>query len=212
MQAYRTDGVVRGLTAFVSIVYFASLVLAAVVLLATPALKLLLAPEDRDWTWGLEVPATLTEAERQVTTRWGPAALEVEDVRGSLRLPIAMVPWWLFAILWTHVAAVMALTLLFLHHLRRIFQRVRAGEPFDAENAVRLRWLGFLLLAGAVVGSVAGVATSLAVRSGLASGEVVVPATLGVDLSLVFFGLVLLALAEVFRRGTDLEDEQSLVV
>jgi hypothetical protein len=51
----------------------------------------------------------------------------------------------LFVLLWTHTAAALGLMLLFLHYLRRIFQRVRDGAPFDAANAVRLRWLGMLL-------------------------------------------------------------------
>ena len=211
MVGYRTDRVVRLLTALVSFAYFALLTLAVVVLMATPALKVF-APEDPDWTWGLPVPVAVSGAETRVATQWGDAALEVEDVRGSLRLPIGMLPWWLFAILWMHLATAAALMLLFLHHLRRLFQRVRDGASFDATNAARLRWLGLLLVAGAVLNGVAEVATSLAVRSGLESGGVTVPATLGVDGSLVFFGLVLLALAEVFRRGAELEDEQSLVV
>ena len=48
-------------------------------------------------------------------------------------------PWWLVGVLWTHVAIVLTLMLLSLHHLRRIFQRVRDGAPFDADNALRMR-------------------------------------------------------------------------
>jgi hypothetical protein len=101
---------------------------------------------------------------------------------------------------------------LFLHHLRRIFQRVRDGIPFDAENAMRLRRLGIVLLALALLNGVAELVVALAVRGNLSDGNVIVPATLPIDMSLVFVALVLIALAAIFRRGAELEDEQSLVV
>jgi hypothetical protein len=44
------------------------------------------------------------------------------------------------------------------------------------------------------------------------SSPLAVPSGLHVDMTLVPVALVLMALAEVFRRGTELQDEQSLVV
>jgi hypothetical protein len=211
MQVRRSDRVVRVLTSLVTIAYFGSWVGVVVVLAGSPALKVL-AGDDPQWMWGLPVPAVVVESEATVLTRWGPARLEVEDVRGVLRLPIAMLPWWLFALLWTHLATAGALMLAFLFHLRRIFQRVRDGTPFDAQNAIRLRWLGLLLLALALLNGVAESVTSMAVRSGLASGNIAVPRGLRIDMPLVLVALVLIALAEIFRRGAELEHEQSLVV
>jgi hypothetical protein len=182
-----------------------------VVLLGIPAVKLF-AGEDPDWTWGLPVPAAVADPEATVLTRWGPARLRVEDVRGSLRLPIAMLPWWFVAVLWTYAVAAFALMVTALHHLRRIFQRVRDGAPFDAHNARRLRWVGLLLLALALVNGVAELITALAVRRGLAGSSITVPSGVRMDVPIVLFALMLLALAEIFRRGAELEDEQRLVV
>lgn len=211
MQAYRADRVVRVLTAIVSIAWFGIWVGAAAVLIGVPAVKLF-APDDPDWTWGLPVPAIVADREATVITRWGAARLRLEDVRGSLRLPIAMLPWWFVAVLWTHALVAFALMLPSLYHLRRIFQRVRDGAPFDAHNARRLRWVGLLLLALALVNGVAEFVTSLAVRRGLASSSIAVPSGLRIDVPIVLVALMLVALAEIFRRGAELEDEQSLVV
>jgi hypothetical protein len=212
MQGYHPDRVVRVLNTLVSFAYFAVWVAAVVVLVAAPVARLLSTGQPDGWTWSLEVPATLTHAQSSVQTSWGQARLVVEDVRGMLRLPIATLPWWLVGVLWTHVAIVLALTLASLHHLRRIFRRVRDGAPFDADNALRLRWLGLLLLALTLFDGVAQLVTSLAVRGGLAAGSVAVTPGLRVDLPLVFVALALIALAEVFRRGAELEREQSLVI
>ena len=101
---------------------------------------------------------------------------------------------------------------MFLHHLRRIFQRVRGGAPFDPTNGTRLQWLGILAISLALLKGVSEFVTSMAIRGRLIGERVEVPLGLSVDGSLVLFGLVLLALAEIFRRGAALEEEQSLTV
>lgn len=211
MRVYQPDRVVSVLTGLASTAYFGLLVLAVVVLIGLPTVKLA-AGDDPDWEIGLTVPVASLDSDATVLTRWGDARLEVEDMGGSLRLPVWMLPWWLFAILWIYVAAAMALTLMFVHHLRRTFQRVRGGAPFDVTNAPRLRWLGLLALGLALLRGMAEFVTSLAVRGGVVGARVEVPLGLSVDGWLVFFGLVLLALGEIFRRGAELEEEQSLTV
>ena len=200
------------LNTLVSIAYYGLWAGTVVVLLAAPAAKLMAEGQPDNWIWALEVPATLLHSGATVNTSWGTARLVVEDVRGILQLPIATLPWWLVGVLWTHVAIVLTLMLLSLHHLRRIFQRVRDGAPFDADNALRMRWLGLLLLALAVFDGIADLATSWAVGTGLTSGEIAVATEPRINLPLVFVALALIALAEIFRRGAELEDEQSLVI
>ena len=73
--------------------------------------------------------------------------------------------------------------------------------------------LGALLLAIAGLNTVAELATSIAVRRGLAADSTLtVPSGFHMDGTLLIVALVLIVLAEVFRRGADLEHEQSLVV
>jgi len=212
MKISQPDRVVRALTAFVSIAYFALWAGAVLVLIALPLTKAFGAPGDNLY-YNLELPMTAPSLQTMVQTVWGQAPLLLGDVRGELRLPVSTVPWSFMALLWSYAAASFGLTLLFGHNLRRIFQRVRDGAAFDVQNVVRLRTLGTLLLALAVVKAVAEFATSIAVRRGLATGSSLsVPTGFHIDLTLVPVALVLMALAEVFRRGAELEHEQSLVV
>ena len=97
MQAYRPNRVVRVLTGFLSIAYYGLLVLGVLVLLGLPVVKLV-AGDNPDWEIGLTVPVVSLDSDVTVLTRWGDARLEVEETRGSLRLPVWMLPWWLFAI------------------------------------------------------------------------------------------------------------------
>jgi len=187
-------------------------VAAALLLVALPIATAFGAP-GADFHYGLELPVTAPTLQAMVQTAWGPAPLMLDTVRGELKLPISTMPWSFVALFWSYTAASFALTLLFLHNLRRIFQRVRDGAAFDVQNVVRLRRLGLLLLAFAGLNAVVELATSIAVRRGLAAGSsLTVPTGFHIDLTLAPVALVLMALAEVFRRGAELEHEQSLVV
>jgi hypothetical protein len=212
MRIARPDRVVRTLTALASFAYFVMWAGAALVLIALPMIKAF-AWTGAGFYYGLELPVTAPTVQTMVQTVWGPAPLMLDDVRGALRLPISTMPWSFLALLWSYAAVGGALMLLFLHNLRRIFQRVRDGAAFEAQNVARLRTLATLLLAIAGLNAVAESATSIAVRRGLAAGSsLTVPTGFHIDFTLVFVALVFMALAEVFRRGAELEHEQSLVV
>ena len=210
MKMSRPDRVVRTLTALASFAYFFMWAGGELVLVALPLLK---AFGGAGFYYGLELPVTAPAVQTMVETASGPAPLTLDEVRGKLSLPISSMSWPLLALLWSYAAAAGVLLLLFLHHLRRIFQRVRDGAAFDMENVVRLRTLGMLLMALAGLRAVAELATSIAVRRGLGpDSSLAVPTGFHPDLTLVPVALVLIALAEIFRRGAELEHEQSLVV
>ena len=212
MGTARPDRVVRTLTALAAFSYFFMWAGMAVLLIGLPIAKAF-GGTGGSFYYSLELPVNTPTLQTMVETVWGPAPLMLDEVRGKLQLPISAIPWSFLALLWSYAAVAGALMLLFLHNLRRIFQRVRDGAAFDAQNVVRLRTLGALLLALAGLKAVAEVATSIAVRRGLAEGSsLTVPTGFHMDLTLVPVALVLMALAEVFRRGAALEHEQSLVV
>ena len=89
---------------------------------------------------------------------------------------------------------------------------LRDGAPFDARNATRVRWLGVLLIAGELSLKALTFWLSSIVLRTLAAGPQALGPSFTVDAKVILIGLMLVALAEVFRRGTTLEDEQSLVV
>lgn len=210
MQGYRADRAVKALAVLATIAYYAAWIGLAAALLATPAIRLL-AAQDRDWTFELALPLTITSA-HLIDTRWGQAVLMIDDVRGNVRLPIGMLPWWFVGLVMAYGASICALLLGGLHHLRRLFQRARDGAPFDPANAGRLRAVGLLLFVFALFDGFTGFIIALIVRRGLQSASVPASTGLHVDGRVVLLALLLLALAEIFRRGTQLEEEQSLVV
>lgn len=93
-----------------------------------------------------------------------------------------------------------------LHRLRRVFQTLAAGEPFDLENVHRLRQIGFALI-GVVSMQIAFkpllamIYPQLDVNLDL--GDLVVP---------VFSVLTIFVLSEVFREGARLRHDQELTI
>jgi hypothetical protein len=208
----KPNRVIRTLTALASFAYYFMWAGAALVLIGLPLIRLF-GESLGGFYFGLELPLTSAHFPTRADKLWGWAPLTVDALRYKLDLPISTMPWSFLALLWIYTAAFGALVLVILHNLRRIFQRVRDGAAFDAQNVVRLRRVGALLLAVAGLDAMAEVATSMAVRRGLApDSSLTIPTGLHIDGTLVVVALVLMVLAEVFRRGADLEHEQSLVV
>ena len=219
MQPYRADRMVGALTALVSVAYFSVLVVGGVALAALPLAKAITslesdppAADERKLTLGWNILVSPRDARETVQTAWGPLDLVVDHAIAKVQFSVEAIPWGGFAFAWANLAVLMGLLALTLYHLRRIFQRVRDGAPFDAQNAVRMRTVGLLMLAGVVQDSAMQLVLSKAVLGGVHTGEIALSRWVYVDPTGIFIALVMIALAEVFRRGAELEDEQSLVV
>jgi hypothetical protein len=150
----------------------------------------------------------LAAAHEVAAPRWGGARLYgVEAVVEFTRPP----SWFRIASL-VSWGAVFALVLFFLYHLRQLAERVEAGAAFDPENTRRLRLLGGALLSielleGLVMWWQSHVVVGVVESTSFEFGRVY-----EVDPAALFAALVLFVLAEIFRRGTLLEEDQALTV
>ncbi len=97
--------------------------------------------------------------------------------------------------------------------LRDVFRSLRDGSPFVAANARRFRRMGLTIL---VIEALRLLVTVTLIAPVIESLQRVDGRAWVVDLwpswSLVFVACVFLILAEVFRRGTVMQDEQELTV
>ena len=214
MQTYRADRVVRILTGLVSTVYYGAWVAAAFVLIIGPGLKRFAPSLVVDPVSRVEVSVTLPGLGATLVPQWHavPPGLTLKRVTGEIALPQSMMPTWFFPVEYVAIVIFFGLVLLFLHHLRALFRRVREGAPFDAANAIRMRWLGVLLLVATVYFGAFDFWMSLMVTRVLADSRLPIGSALHINWFGVFIALVLVGLAEVFRRGAALEEEQALVV
>jgi hypothetical protein len=96
--------------------------------------------------------------------------------------------------------------------LKRLFDSVGAGKPFDAVNARYVTQIGIVVIAGVLVDAVARLVLGLlAMNSGKIPG-VEFGASLGAPLGGVFIGLLIIALGRIFGRGAELQEDHDLTV
>ncbi len=107
---------------------------------------------------------------------------------------------------------VMGLFLYLVRQLRAILWSVDAGDPFIAENAVRLRVVGILILLGGFVGSLSEFAMSGYADVVLRPEGFNLNGHLHFNMSALISGLCIIVLSEVFRHGTKMREEQELTV
>ena len=117
---------------------------------------------------------------------------------------VASFSWW-------------ACVVLMLLQLRRAFANLSAGTPFPRENIRCFRRTGWAILGMAAVELVIDAAAMVFYHATttVAGRPVVIPwEILWVDfpLATILAGLAVLILAEIFRAGADLQDDQALTV
>lgn len=140
----------------------------------------------------------------------GRAAALVDGV-GSVRFD--RLPWPELAALLVASMLRVLLWLPVLYQLRQLLGALGAGRPFALENADRLRKLGWALILVELTLAAIRMGEGLYVawrfrRPGLELW----PFRLDLPITALFVGAVLLVVAEAFRRGAQLEEEQALTV
>jgi hypothetical protein len=112
----------------------------------------------------------------------------------------------------TTLIVLLAIGLWILGQLCAVLRTVRDGKPFTAANVRRIRWVGVGVILGEFVASGSALfgnyyAASHVVWDGVQFGGVPIVSPTG-----ILHGLVILAIAEVFRTGTRLDEDQSLTI
>ena len=136
--------------------------------------------------------------------------VEIKNIQADLRFPIQKGRF--FSVSLAIILGLLVLGMWVVAQLRQIFGTLRDGEPFAAENAARIRRVGIgvilveLLRIGAVLFwsySAGAIVT--------ANGARFVPTT-HITAPAILYGVVILVIAEIFREGARLREEQSLTI
>jgi hypothetical protein len=134
----------------------------------------------------------------------------LRDVRGSLAFapPSGVVP----AAALAAALILLAFALWVISELRAVFRSFRHGRPFVPANVRRIRMIGWAMIIGEVVrAAIVAMGSAYAMRHFSADGlrfEV----RPDVNVMAIVGGLIVLALAEVFREGVRLDEDRSLTI
>lgn len=94
--------------------------------------------------------------------------------------------------------------------LRRFLGSIKSGQPFVAANAQRLRNLAWIIVTGGMVHPILYGITGVLVRSDFPDFNFRL--SMAGPFNAFFFGVIIFIIAEVFRIGVQLKEEQDLTV
>ena len=141
----------------------------------------------------------------------GIEAAQIHEARGSLtfRPPggAFVVPAALLG-----VTVVLAIILWGFGQLQAVFRTVRDGQPFVAENATRIRSIAFIVIFGELARTALVFAANRYAAMHFSATGLRFDAQLDLDVFAIIHGLIILVIAEVFRAGTRLDEDQSLTI
>jgi hypothetical protein len=132
----------------------------------------------------------------------------IEQASGTLRLNSGDRPWFAMA----GGAVMVGLVLWILAELAALCRSVRDGQPFAPRNAVRIRRLALAVVIAEVSRSAIVYAAHAYVAARFAADHLRFTAWPRINAFAIVSALILLVLAEVFRTGTRLDEDQSLTV
>jgi hypothetical protein len=105
-----------------------------------------------------------------------------------------------------------------LHQLRVLLRTVSRGQPFNPDNPVRIRRIGWMVIVYGLVSSLGGFVENAAQLSAVSAAVkqtfpgAFVGFSLDFNLATFIIGLIILAIAQAFEAGVRLQHEQDLTV
>ena len=110
------------------------------------------------------------------------------------------------------VIAMLALAMWVLGQLRGVFRTLRDGQPFVPANTKRIRRIAWAVIIGEILRSAVVLFENYYVMTHFQADGLRFYAYSEVNVFAIINGLIILVIAEVFRAGTRLDEEQSLTV
>jgi hypothetical protein len=162
----------------------------------------------------LDIPASFSVDSRTLPVSApsiGIATAQLQHVRGSVKFApppgTGLVTPALLVL-----AAMFGLGLFVLGQLRAVFRTLRDGRPFVAANADRVRRIAFAVIGGELARAALMYSSHSFVMTHFSANGLRFDARPDVNVITIVDGLIILAIAEVFRTGTRLDEDQSLTI
>jgi DUF2975 family protein len=134
----------------------------------------------------------------------------VDRVSGALRIPSASKR--VIAINAVALMALLAFAAFVVGELRAVLRTLIRGNPFVASNATHIQRIGVAVIVGELARAAIVYAENLYATTHVAIAGLTFDAWPRVSVSALGHGLIILVIAEVFRVGTRLDEEQSLTI
>lgn len=159
----------------------------------------------------MDLPVAL---ELNAPVHGGTASVEtdarIEKLRGNLRFPVRNGAFFTGSL--CLILLLFAVLLWGLTQLRHLFRSLSRGLLFIPENARRIRWLGFAVIFGETARAALVYFWSYYTSQHFTANGLRFVASTDVSGITIISGFAILVIAEVFREGTRLDEDQSLTI
>ena len=136
---------------------------------------------------------------------------QIHDARGSLKFRppkgALVVPAVLLG-----VTVMLGIILWGLGQLQAVFRTLRDGQPFVAANAARIRSIALIVIFGELARTALMFASNVYAIAHFSASGLQFDAQPDLNIFAMIHGLIILVIAEVFRTGTRLDEDQSLTI
>ena len=161
-----------------------------------------------------DIPVSFSVDPRTLPVRapsLGVEGAQIEHVRGTVKFsPPPGASLVVPALL--GIVVMFALALFVVGQLRAVFRTLRDGRPFVPANATRIRWIAFAVMAGELGRAVVMFSSNSYVMTHFSANGLRFDTRPDFNVFTIIYGLIILAIAEVFRTGTRLDEDQSLTI
>jgi len=151
-----------------------------------------------------------SDAYRVTSQSLGIESAQIRNVRAEVHFPVRKGGFFFGT--FAGIVISLVLVLWVLTQLRHVFRTLRDGRPFVAANATRSRWIGLAVIFGEIARAAIALNWSFYFSTHFTAPDVRFVPRLDMSGIAIISGLIVLVLAEVFRVGARLEDDQSLTI
>ncbi|MCP4723631.1 MAG: DUF2975 domain-containing protein [bacterium] len=136
--------------------------------------------------------------------------VEVRVQAGELTMKASSIGFWLMVseamLIWILVG------MFILFNIRKIINNLTKAHPFEIENVKRLRIIGYTLIAGEIINWLLFFIMNLIYSDDFSVYAGDIYFGLDKNITIIFVGLVILVISEIFRVGFDMRKEQELTI
>ena len=166
-----------------------------------------------DYSSGLSTPIEFSVPEQGTATFNSNQVVPVKIVGGrgvvQINRPVPnvlLIPFFILNFIF------FGLILWIVYSLRKIVQSVRQKNPFTSTNGKRLRIIAFSMVGIELIRGLADLTKMLYLEPRLHFETILIRSDISISLRVIIAGLVILVIAEAFRIGAEITEEQELTV
>jgi hypothetical protein len=163
----------------------------------------------------MDIPVSFTvdaRTFRVMSPALGIDGAQFEDVLANGKLKFAPPSRAFLAAAATSLVFMLALIVWVLGQLRAVFRTLGDGQPFVAANATRIRWIAYAVILGELARSLLMFAGNYYVMTHFSATGLRFDVRPDFNVLAILAGSIIFVIAEVFRAGTRLDEDQSLTV